>query len=95
VLEVTRHDLVGIGDQVYIWRTQGTQHAVAGVIAEAAVTAAPSIRAVIGRPPSRDGLHTCCAQDVHARVSVDPTSAHEGAGDRGMGLHQAFAMFSF
>jgi hypothetical protein len=42
---VTRHaSEIAIGDQVYIWRTQGTQRAVAGVIAEAAVTAAPSIR---------------------------------------------------
>jgi HNH endonuclease/EVE domain len=42
---VTRYaDEIGVGDRVYIWRTQGKQGAVAGVIAEAEVIALATLR---------------------------------------------------
>jgi hypothetical protein len=43
---VTRYaSEIVIGDRVYIWRNQGTRGAIAGVVAEAIVTAAPTVRA--------------------------------------------------
>ena len=42
---VTRYaDEIAAGDRVYLWRNQGQQRAVAGIIAEAIVTTAPVLR---------------------------------------------------
>ena len=42
---VTRYaDEVEVGDRVYLWRNQGQQKSVAGIIAEAIVTAPPIVR---------------------------------------------------
>ena len=42
---VTRYaSEIAVGDHVYVWRNQGTQHAVAGVVAEGIVTASPALR---------------------------------------------------
>jgi hypothetical protein len=35
---------IAVGDHVYVWRNQGSQRAVAGVVAEGIVTAAPAMR---------------------------------------------------
>jgi hypothetical protein len=42
---VTRYGSeIAVGDRVYLWRNQGTQSAIPGIIAEAIVTAAPELR---------------------------------------------------
>jgi hypothetical protein len=42
---VTRYaSEIAVGDRVYIWRNQGAQRAVAGVVAEGVVTAPPTMR---------------------------------------------------
>jgi hypothetical protein len=42
---VTRYaSEIAVGDRVYLWRNQGKEGAVSGVIAEAIVTAAPELR---------------------------------------------------
>ena len=42
---VTRYPSeIAVGDRVYLWRNQGKQHAIAGVVGEGIVTAAPELR---------------------------------------------------
>jgi hypothetical protein len=49
---VTRYgDEVSVGDRVYIWRTQGKQKGIAGIIAEAQVIAPVALR-----PESADAI---------------------------------------
>jgi hypothetical protein len=80
---VTRYaSEIAAGDRVYLWRNQGQQHAIAGVVAEAVVTAPTEMRGedpegvrvnrrALGTPPESIKSDTCGADRRR-----DPTPKH-------------------
>ena len=63
---------IAIGDRVYLWRNQGKQNAVAGVVAEGIVIAPPQLRAEdpAGLPFWREPTMRATAPQVRAGLRL-------------------------